>query len=272
VSGEIFDIRLCRHCRYSFTDPQPAPEEIGKYYESTEYVSHSDTTRGIINKLYHIVRKKNTNNKLKLVNRLSPVPSGLLDVGCGTGYFLSACRQNGRQAEGVEINDGARAIAAARTGQPVYPSMDALEATGRRFDVITLWQVFEHLHQPDDSFARLKRLLKPSGKLIMALPNRASADAVHYGAYWAAYDVPRHLSHFSPRSIRRLATKHQMKIEEIVPMKFDAYYVSMLSEGLKGRGKFRALLNGFRQGYRSNRRARKDGHYSSLIYVFGMKN
>jgi 2-polyprenyl-3-methyl-5-hydroxy-6-metoxy-1,4-benzoquinol methylase len=267
VSGEMFDICVCPGCSYAMTLPQPLPSEIGKYYQTSDYVSHSETTQGIVNKLYHIVRKKNTKDKLKSVNRFSTHRADLLDVGCGTGYFLSVCKKDGWHIEGVEVNEGARTTAETRTGQPVYPSTDALEASGRKFDVITLWHVFEHLHDINASFAQLKRLLKPEGLLILALPNHACADAACYGEYWAAYDVPRHLSHFSPAAVGLLMEKHQMKLETVLPMKFDAYYVSMLSEELKGRGKVSALLHGLRQGYRSNRIAGKTGNYSSLIYV-----
>jgi 2-polyprenyl-3-methyl-5-hydroxy-6-metoxy-1,4-benzoquinol methylase len=252
---------------YGATRPQPDPKEIGKYYQTEEYVSHSETTKGLVNKLYHLVRKKNTKNKLKIVNRFSKIKGDLLDVGCGTGYFLSVCRNNGWRIEGVELSDLAGSKAEERTGQPIFPSTDVLEETGKKFDVITLWHVFEHLYDINASFAQLKRLLKPDGTLILALPNPVGADARHYQEYWAAYDVPRHLSHFSPKAVRLLTENHQMTIQTIIPMKFDAYYVSMLSEGLQGKGKISALVNGFLQGFLSNRRARKDGNYSSLIYV-----
>ncbi|MDR1120398.1 MAG: class I SAM-dependent methyltransferase [Dysgonamonadaceae bacterium] len=267
VSGEMFDICVCRNCLFAATLPQPTPDEIGKYYQTADYVSHSETTRGIVNKLYHIVRKKNTKDKLKLVNRLSTPGADLLDVGCGTGYFLSACKQDGWKVEGVELNDLARTTAETRISQSVFHSLDALAQTGKIFDVITLWHVFEHLFDINNTFRQLKHLLKPGGRLILALPNPTAADAGYYKEYWAAYDVPRHLSHFSPKSVALLVEKHRMEIQQTIPMKFDAFYVSMLSEGLRGRGKMSALLNGFRQGCRSNWIARKDGNYSSLIYV-----
>ncbi|MDR1676063.1 MAG: class I SAM-dependent methyltransferase [Tannerella sp.] len=249
------------------TLPQPSPAEIGKYYQTPDYVSHSETTQGIVNKLYHLVRKKNTKDKLKLITSFSSGCRNLLDVGCGTGYFLSFCKENGWNIEGVEVNDVARSTAETRTGQLIYPSTEAMEASGRKFDVITLWHVFEHLHDVQSSFARLKRLLNPAGWLIMALPNPLSPDAAYYNEYWAAYDVPRHLSHFSPVSVRILAEKYGLRSETPVPMKFDAYYVSILSEELKGREKISALLHGLWQGYHSNRLARQTENYSSLIYV-----
>jgi 2-polyprenyl-3-methyl-5-hydroxy-6-metoxy-1,4-benzoquinol methylase len=268
VSGEMFDIYTCPDCLFAMTEPQPSPSEIGKYYQTTDYVSHSETTKGIVNKLYHLVRKKNTRDKLKLVNRVSSYRGDLLDVGCGTGYFLSACKKDGWRIEGVEVNALARSTAESRTGQSIYPSTDALAASGKKFNVITLWHVFEHLHDIHASFVELKHLLKPDGMLILALPNFTSVDAAYYREYWAAYDVPRHLSHFSPVALRLLTEKYQMRIDWIVPMKFDAYYVSMLSEELKGRGKISALFHGLLQGYRSNRHARiTHGQYSSFIYV-----
>jgi 2-polyprenyl-3-methyl-5-hydroxy-6-metoxy-1,4-benzoquinol methylase len=274
VTDEIFDICICRHCAFGITIPQPAPDEIGKYYLTEDYVSHSETARGIVNKLYHAVRKKNTNDKLKLVNGfVSAKRANLLDVGCGTGYFLSVCRQDGWQVTGVELSDLARTVAEARIEQPVFASTDALEATGQRFEVITLWHVFEHLYDVNASFAQLMRLLKPGGTLVLALPNPLSADAGYYKEHWAEYDVPRHLSHFSPRSVALLAEKHGMQIVTTVPMKWDAFYISMMSEELKRNGRSAvALLSGFLQGFRSNLIARKDGNYSSLIYVLKTEN
>lgn len=268
VSGEMFDIYRCPDCGFAVTVPQPSPSEIGKYYRTIDYVSHSETRKGIVNKLYHLVRKRTAGEKLKLINRLSSHRGDLLDVGCGTGYFLSVCKGDGWRVEGVEVDDGARSRAEARSRQPVYASTDDLAASGKQFDVVTLWHVFEHLHDIHSSFVQLKRLLKPGGWLILAMPNFTSGDAAYYGECWAAYDVPRHLSHFSPAAIRLLAGRYGMKTAGMVPMKFDAYYVSMLSEGWRGRGKTGALLHGLIQGYRSNRKGRKmPERYSSLIYL-----
>ena len=267
VSNETFDICTCAQCLYAVTVPQPLPAEIGKYYITEEYVSHSDTKKGIINKLYHQVRKRNTNNKLKQANRFSHQRGQLLDMGCGTGYFLSVCKQSGWKVEGVEVSDIARSRAEQRIGQFIYPTLDALQAEGKTFDVITLWHVFEHLYDINASLIQLKQLLKPEGVLILALPNYASFDAQYYKEYWAAYDVPRHLSHFQPETIKQLSQKHGMKVNTELPMYFDAYYISMLSEELKGKGKFAALLNGFICGLRSNCKAGKSGNYSSVIYI-----
>ena len=267
VSGESFDIHVCGRCGFASTEPQPSPEVIGNYYASDAYVSHSDTRKGIVNKLYHLVRMKSVADKAGIVARLLPEGGELADIGCGTGYFLAACARRGWRIEGAEPDDAARLLAEGRIGKPVFRSSVEAERAGRRFDVVTLWHVFEHLHDPNASIAQLKRLLKPGGVLILALPDRLSADAIHYGEHWAAYDVPRHLSHFTPVSLRLLAEKHGFKLEKTIPMKFDAYYVSMLSEGLKGAGGTRAFINGLIRGAQSNRKAARNGNYSSLIYV-----
>jgi 2-polyprenyl-3-methyl-5-hydroxy-6-metoxy-1,4-benzoquinol methylase len=267
VTGEMFDIYVCPDCRFGMTFPQPSPAEIGKYYQTPDYVSHSETKQGIVNKLYHLVRKINIRNKLKLIRRFSEGRTRLLDVGCGTGYFLSACKRDGWHVEGVEVDEGAHSIAETRIEQPIYSSIDELIALRKQFDVITLWHVFEHLHDVNDSYEKLLSLLEPLGVLILALPNPASPDAVYYREHWAAYDVPRHLSHFSPASLNRLSNKHNTNLETLEGMKFDAYYVSIMSEELKGRGKISALLYGLWRGFLSNLHACKTCNYSSLIYV-----
>ncbi|MDR0560061.1 MAG: methyltransferase domain-containing protein [Prevotellaceae bacterium] len=267
VSNEIFDICLCNSCLFAFTFPQPKPENIGKYYNTEDYISHTDTRKGIVNKLYHIVRKRNIENKLHIVNSLNTGSKNLADIGCGTGYFLDKCLKNAWNVEGAEPDGNARKIAETRINKAVFSSIDGLEKSGKKFDVITLWHVFEHLHDINASLQQLKQLIEPTGRLVLALPNHTSFDAEHYRAYWAGYDVPRHLSHFSPKSIQLLAEKHQLKLEKIIPMKYDAYYISMLSEGLKGAGKIKSLYSGLKYGLMSNCKARKSGNYSSLIYV-----
>jgi SAM-dependent methyltransferase len=265
VSGKLFNICTCQHCTFSVTQPQPLPSEIGRYYQTENYISHSNTKKGLVNRLYHLVRKRNIQAKLSLVNRTVGKKGHLLDVGCGTGYFLSACKQNGWEIDGVEVSDLARAAAEQRTGQSVYASLEALSGAGRLFDIITLWHVFEHLHDINLSLHQLLDLLQPDGTLILALPNAAAADAVHYGKYWAGYDVPRHLSHFTPASMDCFLRRHGLKLVKTLPMKWDAYYISMLSEkAMNGKTSFaKAFLN----ACISNSKARRDDNYSSLIYV-----
>ena len=276
VSKEIFSLVNCMSCSFIFTNPRPAENEIGKYYQSAEYVSHSDTKKGLINRLYHTVRKITLGNKLQLINRLHNNKAGkLLDVGCGTGYFISHCKENNWNVTGVEVDANARKMAEERLspstkaqgklgeGEHIYSWLNDVKEN--EFDIITLWHVLEHVHDLNAYLEALKKLLKNSGKLIIAVPNAASFDAGHYKEYWAAYDVPRHLYHFTPDTIGRLFKKHNLKLEQTLPMKFDAYYVSMLSEKYKtGKTNY---LNVLINGFRSNSKASGNGQYSSLIYV-----
>jgi len=266
VTGETFDIVRCKSCGYAQTFPQPDESTIGKYYETGNYISHSETRKGIVNKLYLLIRKFNVRKKVDLVKQTAPNAESLLDVGCGTGFFLSHCKEQGWDVTGVEQSDIARKKAEERTDTSIYPSINEVIETGKTFDVITLWHVFEHLFDINKSFEQLKSMLNPHGVLILALPNPCSKDAKVYGKEWAAFDVPRHLSHFSPQSIRLLTEKHGMEIKKIIPMKFDACYVSMLSEQIRKKG-IVSFIRGIYQGLRSNISAMRTGNYSSLIYV-----
>ncbi|MHC2991329.1 methyltransferase [Pontibacter sp. HJ8] len=264
VSKESFVIVECENCSFKFTNPRPDTESIGKYYESEEYISHSNTKSGIINRAYHVVRSITTKQKVELINRHSPAKGAILDFGCGTGVFLAACKKDGWNLRGIEPNAGARDVASKETGEPI--ATDLGEVAGEKFAVITLWHVLEHIHTLNDTVEKLISLLQEDGTLIIAVPNADSHDAQQYKADWAAYDVPRHLYHFTQDTMKRLLKKHKMKLEETLPMKFDAYYVSMLSEKQK-EGKTK-MISSVLNGYKSNSYAEKNGNdYSSLIFV-----
>ena len=267
VTRETFDIVRCKSCGYAQTVPLPDKLTIGKYYETDDYISHSETRSGILNKLYLLVRWVNVKAKSNIVKRIAYCRDNLLDVGCGTGFFLIHCKQQGWNIAGVEQSAVARKKAEERINTTVYSSIDDLAATRKTFDVITLWHVFEHLFDVNKSFEQLKLMLNPHGVLVLALPNLCSKDAEIYGNSWAAFDVPRHISHFSPMSIRLLAEKHGMTLKKTIPMKFDAYYISMLSEQIRGGKNILSLLRGAYVGFKSNISARRTGNYSSLIYI-----
>jgi 2-polyprenyl-3-methyl-5-hydroxy-6-metoxy-1,4-benzoquinol methylase len=264
VSKESFVIVECENCTLKFTNPRPDQASIGKYYESEEYISHTNTKSGIINRAYHVVRSITTKQKVELINRHSPAKGTILDYGCGTGVFLTACKNDGWKVKGVEPNARARAEAEKETGGTI--SQDLQELAGEKFEVITLWHVLEHIHTLNETLETLIRLLQEDGTLIIAVPNADSHDAQQYKADWAAYDVPRHLYHFTQPTMKRLLKKHKMQLQEVLPMKFDAYYVSLLSEKQK-EGKTK-MISSVVNGYKSNSYAEKNGKdYSSLIFV-----
>ncbi|TPE45553.1 class I SAM-dependent methyltransferase [Pontibacter mangrovi] len=264
VSKESFVIVECTNCSFKFTNPRPDAQSIGKYYESDDYISHSNTTSGIINTAYHVVRSITTKQKVEIINRYSPVKGSILDYGCGTGTFLTACKKDGWEIRGVEPNAKARAKAAENTGEIIAEKLEDIE--GEKYEMITLWHVLEHVHTLNETMAQLLESLQEDGTMIIAVPNADSHDAQEYKDNWAAYDVPRHLYHFTQQTMKRFLKKHKMRLEEVLPMKFDAYYVSMLSEKHK-QGKTK-MLSSVVSGYRSNSFAEKNGNdYSSLIFV-----
>ncbi len=264
VSKESFVIVECENCTFKFTNPRPDLESIGNYYESEDYISHSNTRSGIINKAYHVVRSITIKQKVELINRYAPAKGTILDYGCGTGIFLSACKKDGWEIRGVEPSSKARQTASQETGEVVASDLSELE--GEKFEIITLWHVLEHIHSLNETMSKLVDMLQEDGTLIIAVPNADSHDAQQYKENWAAYDVPRHLYHFTQPTMKRFLKKHKMILEEVLPMKFDAYYVSMLSEKHKvGKTK---MLSSVMNGYKSNSYAEKNGNdYSSLIFV-----
>lgn len=231
ASGEMFHLCRCRKCGFLMTQDFPVEEEIGRYYETPDYISHSDTRRGLMNRAYHWVRTYMLRRKAWLVEHEAHRKEGrLLDIGTGTGYFADTMRRRGWQVEAVEKNAQARAFAKERFGMDVLPEAALEGFEPGSFDVITLWHVLEHLQPLNETWERLYELLTERGVLVVAVPNCSSFDARRYGAYWAAYDVPRHLWHFTPATMQRFGAKHGFILAEHRPMPFDAFYVSMLTE------------------------------------------
>jgi len=265
VSKEKFE--LIEDTTYGFlvTSPLPSISELGKYYETEEYISHTDTQRNLFEKVYHLVREYAIKKKVALINKEQSKGS-LLDIGCGTGDFLAAAKNNGWLVSGIEPNENARAKANTKTNNNVFDILKLEKLSENSFDVITLWHVLEHLPDLETHIKVFKKLLKPNGTLIIAVPNHKSFDANHYKQFWAAYDVPRHLWHFSQISIKKLFQNFQIKLNKTIPMKFDSFYVSLLSEKYKT-GK-QNILKAFWIGFRSNLKAKHTSEYSSLIYVF----
>lgn len=266
VSQEQFKIVTCKNCGFRFTNPRPDVNEIGEYYKAESYISHTNTSKGLISKVYQEVRKFTLKSKLNLINKLSPQKGKLLDVGCGTGMFLNIAKENGWQVNGIEPDTGARAIA--EEINQIKIKEEVLNSfQNETFEVITLWHVLEHIHELNATIDWVKERLSKNGSLIIAVPNHESKDAEIYQEQWAAYDVPRHLYHFSQKTIKELFTKHGFELKESLPMKFDSFYVSMLST--KYQTDKINYLKAFVDGVKSNLSAESNNqNYSSLIYVF----
>lgn len=264
VSHETFDLVECNKCGLLQTFPYPSSSFIQKYYDSPDYISHSDTDQDFFQKIYHQVRKITLRQKLNLLKKI--VPRGtVLDFGCGTGYFLEFCKKNGFEVLGVEPN----ATALKKCLEKNIGVFDDLSKINYgKFDVITLWHVFEHLYDPKLQLSAFGEKLKDGGFLILALPNPNSFDAKKFKQFWAGYDVPRHLFHYTKKDILNLVND-QFKVLSVHPMVFDAFYVSILSERYKG--KSFSFLSGMFWGLLSNISAFFSKEYSSLIYVLQKK-
>jgi 2-polyprenyl-3-methyl-5-hydroxy-6-metoxy-1,4-benzoquinol methylase len=269
VSNEIFTIVKCNSCTHMFTQNVATQNEIGKYYQSENYISHSDTQEGIVNKLYHAVRKLTLTGKKNLLQKETGKQQGkILDIGCGSGAFLNTMQQAGWESTGLEPDDAARMKAAELYNIDPQPSHQIFNLPHNTYDAITLWHVLEHVHQLHEYIAQLKNMLTANGRIFIAVPNYTSYDAQHYAYHWAAYDVPRHLYHFSPASMKNLLEQHGLNIKKTKPMWFDSFYVSMLSEQYKnGKGNIiKAIFIGFVSNLKTLFNKEK---CSSLIYVIG---
>ena len=267
VSGEWFKIWECKNCTQRFTQNIPGKEEIGKYYQSENYISHSDTSKGFINNLYHKVRKRALVQKRKLIEKATGKKAGnILDVGCGTGAFLNTMKNAKWNTTGLEPDKTAREKALELYGLHLERTEIFYRLPAQTFDAITMWHVLEHVHDLHDYIKQLKKLLTPGGKLFIAVPNYTSYDAQVYKKFWAAYDVPRHLYHFSPASMKILLNAHGINVEMMKPMWYDSVYVSMLSEQYKT-GKShpaKALFFGFISNFKT---LFVKETCSSLIYI-----
>ncbi len=270
VSRETYTILRCQSCDFKFTQDIPDQKSIGKYYQSESYVSHSGSKKGLINWLYHKVRKRSLRQKFKLVSSHTHGMK-IIDYGCGTGEFLNTCMNKGWSVQGYEPSDDARNFAinqnkisaSSPIELPHYPSEGA--------DIITLWHVLEHVHTLKDTIGLLLEKLKSGGTLLIAVPNCSSYDAKKYGSFWAAYDVPRHLYHFEPKTMNDLLHQFGLSRKTIKPMVFDAYYVSLLSEKYKNGGSLNpiSLISAFFTGLTSNLKASSNRlTYSSQIYIY----
>ena len=267
VTKEKFNIISCKQCGFKFTNPRPDNKLIHKYYESENYISHSNTNSGIFNKLYHYIKKIAIKNKISIIEELQPKNKTLLDIGCGTGSFLGTIKAKGWNVKGIEPNEKARNTAIETHSINVLDETELINLPKNSFSFVTLWHVMEHVHNIKQRTNEIYNLLETGGYAIIAVPNHTSWDAKHYGEYWAAYDVPRHLSHFSPQTIKELFKDSNLEHVKSLPMKFDSYYVSLLSE--KYKNSFLQPLKALLIGLYSNLKANNNPeNYSSVIYIF----
>lgn len=274
VSGKKFELIYQSDLDMYVTHPKPSEIELPAYYKSEKYISHTDSKKSLFELVYQLVKNYTISKKVNLINSLQTKEKSLLDIGCGTGDFMSASQKRGWEVSGLEPNIDARnlAITKLKKQTKIYNNIEELlkNNVDKKFNLISLWHVLEHVADYKDYIKKIKSVLKKEGILIIAVPNFKGYDASYYKEYWAAYDVPRHLWHFSQNAIKTIFEKQDMQLVKTLPMKFDSYYVSLLSEKYKT-GKTN-IFNAFKIGFLSNWKAKKTNEYSSLIYVLKNKN
>lgn len=268
LSGEPFDLFKCSQCGLIFTHPFPDEKNIHKYYKSVQYFSHPHKRVSLTGKMYDWVKNRNIRAKFEIIHQFKP-KGKLLDIGCGSGDFIHYGKKIGWEVCGLEPDEEARKFAAAKTGENILHPEQTLSLESASFDVITLWHVLEHVYDLDKQLTEITRLAKGDALIVVALPNHRSHDAKTYGSFWAAWDLPRHLYHFDPNSIAYLFAKHGYSQVKTLPMKWDAYYVALLSE--KYKYKRQNYIRAIWRAFISNRKAAHTNHYSSLIYCFKKK-
>ena len=262
ATEEIFSVVECKNCGYRFTSPRPKEKFIGKYYKSKNYISHNSTKKGLINKIYHIVRKYQFYKKNQLIEKHSKTGGKkILDIGCGTGDFLNYMQFKKWEISGIEKDEGARKIATEKNNISINRDMLNLKEKNK-YDVITMWHVLEHIYDAQTYIEKICKIIKKEGVIVIAVPNSNSYDAIKYKENWVAYDLPIHVSHFRKNDIQNIANKNNLKLKHIEPMFFDAYYISILSSRKKGESVVKGIWNGFK----SNIKAKKEKEYSSLMY------
>jgi len=265
LTQEHFTIIKCTNCGLMITVPQPKPSDIGKYYKSSQYVSHATKNSGIESYIYNLIRKITLLSKTSLIKKYAS-GNRLLDLGCATGVFLDHSQKYGYNVQGIEPDENAREYACQKFGISVHDTSYLPHLSPKSFDIITMWHVLEHVGDLNERMDHVNKLLTDEGTVFIALPNPSSYDAQFYKKFWAAYDVPRHLYHFTQDSFTRLMYKHSLRIVKVVPMIYDSYYISLQSE--KYKDDKRSFTKAFYRGLRSNLYARSNNmNYSSLIYI-----
>ncbi len=204
------DFSKCQNCGTVFVRPQPTPKQLAPYYDKEYYNKPSIL--------------------LTIVQSLRPRFFGglkqgkLLDVGCGSGHFLKAMQKNGWHCTGTEVSDSSKPFLEKLRQQKIdirYGKLLDISFPSESFDLVTFWHVVEHLPNPSDEIRYVRRLLKKNGRLFVAVPNIDSVSFALFGCNWFHLDAPRHLNHFSPKTLSLLLEKNGFSVKRVMHFSFE---------------------------------------------------
>ena len=267
-SKENFDIAACKGCGLRFTQNRPAPEEIGRYYDSENYASHdSGKKASVFLKVYQMARDYMLGLKFNLVRQFKPEWKQVLDYGTGEGFFTEYLLKKGKDASGIEPSAVARENFKSRTGKTLFEDIDALPAD-KTFQVITLWHVLEHIHTLRETMEKLTERLEQKGIIVIAIPNQKAKDLEAFGPHWAAWDVPRHLYHWDTDSLSAFMKSLGLVRIHTGQLPLDPFYIGMISARYAGKGAVSGILTGLKSYFHG----KSNPAEGSTLLTIWMKN
>lgn len=211
IEGVSEELVECEGCGLGSLFPLPDASRIQSFYPAEYYGEPTAKFEPLV----EIGVRLGARLRVKSLLGDLPKESRVLDIGCGRGVMLRAILDLGHQAHGVEIAAEAASGADPRAQIRIAPDLSEAGYDDNTFDAVILWHVLEHLPYPDKTLNEIRRILRPGGRLILAVPNFASMQSRHTGQNWFHLDLPRHLYHFTPDTLRRLLTCKGFHCESI---------------------------------------------------------
>lgn len=227
---ETFHIATCGACGMKRTIDAPALKDIGTYYAHESYVSHT----GVRVWPLRVLRTLRLWLRAHMISSFFQRKGSLLDIGCGVGDFAALIQKQGWNVLCIEPDESTRQKAQKQYKLDVRDVSALAHLPEATFDVITLWHVLEHMYDPLQTGATVKRLLNSEGVCIVAVPNAEAYSAEHYGCNWVAYDVPRHVSHFRSRDIHTWAERSGLEVIRQSSVPLDEFFCCLKSGALRG--------------------------------------
>jgi 2-polyprenyl-3-methyl-5-hydroxy-6-metoxy-1,4-benzoquinol methylase len=196
----------CNVCGLGFLDPRPDPDDLIRLYQGDYFQSHYD--RGFKADSPEMQRRLSQETHRIRFFRRCKRRGRLLDIGCGMGYFLLACRKKGYAVEGMDISADSAAYVRKELGIPVsVGTLDTVDYPAASFDIVTMWHFLEHAQDPVAYIEKARRWLKPDGILVVDVPNYEGTDARKMWDCWNGWSLPYHFYHFSPETLEKLLAK-----------------------------------------------------------------